>query len=115
MMNNNENNNTGHYQDLKTIVRLASGYQQLYRELTRYPQTTVIYTLSSTDVIAALEQVQLGRVDIEELELWASLLEMRGDIDHSCVEGVLYALANPEQMGEISHEKVSQLLTLLKK
>ncbi|MEL7479688.1 MAG: hypothetical protein AAGJ17_12545, partial [Pseudomonadota bacterium] len=40
--------------------------------------------------------------DIDELEMWAQLLDMREDIDTQQVEGVLYALSNPEQMGEVT-------------
>ncbi|CAM4081309.1 hypothetical protein [Pseudoalteromonas byunsanensis] len=114
MNNNNIDNNTPHYQDLATIARLATGYQQVYGRLISYPQTDVVYSVTTEDVCLALIQVQNGAVDIDELEMWASLLEMRGDIEHTQVEGLLYALANPEQMGEITHEKVAQLLTLLK-
>ena len=113
MNNNSTDVNTVHYQDLAVLARLEANYQQVYARLSAYPQANVIYTLSNDDICAALTQVMQGMVDIDELEMWASLLEIRGDIDHSQVEGGLYALANPDQMGELTLEKVGQMLTLL--
>ncbi|WP_105166827.1 hypothetical protein [Pseudoalteromonas sp. T1lg23B] len=114
MNNNTIDNNTAHYRDLATIARLAEDYQQAYGRLIHYPQQQVVYHVTIEDVCLALAQVQNGEVDIDELEMWANLLEMRGDIDHSQVEGLLYALANPEQMGTVNHEKVTQLINLYK-
>nr|WP_152087140.1 hypothetical protein [Pseudoalteromonas sp. A25] len=113
MMNNDIDNTTAHYQDLATLVRFAPGYQNVYTRLMNYPQDQSCYVVSNVDICAALRQVLQGQVDIDEIELWANLLEMRGDIDHSHVEGVLYALSNPEQMGELTLEKISQLMALL--
>ncbi|NOU52686.1 hypothetical protein HG263_19455 [Pseudoalteromonas sp. JBTF-M23] len=107
-------NTTAHYQDLATLVRFASGYQNVYARLINYPQDQVCYIVSNLDICAALEQVLQGHVDMDDVEMWASLLEMRGDIDHSQVEGVLYALSNPEQMGELTFDKISQIMILLK-
>ncbi|OHU86278.1 hypothetical protein BET10_15945 [Pseudoalteromonas amylolytica] len=114
MNNNDMDHNTPHYRDLATIARLAEGYQQVYGRLIHYSQQQVVYRVTTEDACFALAQVQNGEVEIEALEMWANLLEIRGDIDHSQVEGLLYALANPEQMGTMSHEKVTQLLNLYK-
>ncbi|MBD1582093.1 hypothetical protein [Pseudoalteromonas sp. S16_S37] len=107
-------NTTAHYQDLAALVRFAPGYQNVYARLMHYPQNKVCYVVSNVDICAALEQVLHGQVDMDDIEMWASLLEMRGDIDHSQVEGVLYALSNPEQMGELTLYKISQIMALLK-
>ena len=57
----------------------------------------------------------LNQINCDDLELWANLLEIRGDIDHTQVEGALYALANPDQMGALTMDKVSKLIALIDK
>lgn len=48
-----------------------------------------------------------------DLEEWANFVECRDDIDYSKVEGYIYALANPELMGEITQCKIVKMLQVL--
>ncbi len=52
-------------------------------------------------------------IDSDELEEWANFIECRDDINYEKVEGFIYALANPELMGEISHNKIRKMLEVL--
>jgi hypothetical protein len=74
----------------------------------------IIYTLTTTVLIDVLERCLNNEIDLDDLELWANVIESRDDIDCSEHEGVIYALSNSEQMGELSHKKLAQLVTLVK-
>jgi hypothetical protein len=73
------------------------------------------YSLSITVLIDVLARCLNNEVDLEDLELWANVIESRDDIDCSEHDGVIYALSNSEQMGELNHEKLAQILKLIAK
>ena len=64
-------------------------------------------------VLDVLTRCQADEIDLDDLELWANVIESRTDIDYSGVEGVIYALSNSEQMGELDKSKVAKLVELL--
>ncbi|KKK87186.1 hypothetical protein LCGC14_2755780, partial [marine sediment metagenome] len=65
-----------------------------------------VYVLTLTTVLDVLTRCLAGEIDLDDLELWANVIESRTDIDYSAVEGVIYALSNSEQMGELDKSKV---------
>lgn len=68
----------------------------------------------TTDLVAGVLGLYLeGVIDADDLENWAQVLELRADIDAAALEGLVYALANPEQMGGITPDTVQRLLSLL--
>lgn len=73
-----------------------------------------LYTLTKPALIDVLTRCLNKEIDIDDLELWANVIESRDDINCAEYEGVIYALSNSEQMGELSHKKLEQLLKLLK-
>ncbi|WP_213609156.1 hypothetical protein [Pseudoalteromonas sp.] len=75
---------------------------------------TYLYTLTKPVLINVLTRCLNKEIDIDDLELWANVIESRDDINCAEHEGVIYALSNSEQMGELSHKKLEQLLALLK-
>jgi len=75
---------------------------------------TYLYTLTKPILIDVLTRCLNKEIDIDDLELWANVIESRDDINCAEYEGVIYALSNSEQMGELSHKKLEQLLELLK-
>ena len=75
---------------------------------------TYLYTLTKLVLIDVLTRCLNKEIDIDDLELWANVIESRDDINCAEFEGVIYALSNSEQMGELSHKKLEQLLALLK-
>ncbi|MDO6837759.1 hypothetical protein Q4596_19215 [Pseudoalteromonas carrageenovora] len=75
---------------------------------------TYLYTLTKPILIDVLTRCLNKEIDIDDLELWANVIESRDDINCAEYEGVIYALSNSEQMGELSHKKLEQLLALLK-
>ncbi|CAM4350255.1 hypothetical protein [Pseudoalteromonas ostreae] len=72
------------------------------------------YTLTLATVLDVLTRCQADEIDLDDLELWANVIESRTDIDYSAVEGVIYALSNSEQMGELDKSKVTKLIGLLR-
>ncbi|MFY8328795.1 hypothetical protein [Pseudoalteromonas sp. ZZD1] len=72
------------------------------------------YILTLESVLDVLKRCIAGEIDLDDLELWANVIESRTDIDHSAVEGAIYALSNSEQMGELDTSKIERLVGLLK-
>jgi hypothetical protein len=72
-----------------------------------------LYTLTKPVLINVLTRCLNKEIDIDDLELWANVIESRDDINCAEHEGVIYALSNSEQMGELTHQKLAQLLKLL--
>ncbi|MFQ3179446.1 MAG: hypothetical protein ACI9H9_002613 [Pseudoalteromonas tetraodonis] len=73
-----------------------------------------LYKLTTPVLIDVLKRCVSNEIDLDDLALWANVIESRADIDSAEHEGVIYALSNSEQMGEFSHKKLEQLLALLK-
>lgn len=73
----------------------------------------IAYTLTLNTVLTILSRCLAGEIDLDDLVFWANVIESRTDIDHSAVDGVIYALSNSEQMGELNHDKLAQLFELL--
>ncbi|WP_405128161.1 hypothetical protein [Pseudoalteromonas sp. PB2-1] len=71
-----------------------------------------VYIVTQDVFCQVLQRVIDGEIDIDELELWANVLESRQDIDESAVEGAIFALSNNEQMGELSKSTLKKLLEL---
>lgn len=85
----------------------------------------IAYLLSSTEecepviasklaLIQVLTKYTSGVISADDLEEWAGFIELSDDIDHTAFEDYLYALSNPELMGEITTEKARQMIELLK-
>ena len=108
------NNNMTHQEDVKAIVHFNENRSEAFSVLLAASKSEVVYFVSNQDVLAVLDKVLSKQLDIDDLEMWAQLLDMREDIDTQKVEGVLYALSNPEQMGQIAMRKIQQLSMLLK-
>lgn len=71
------------------------------------------YRLTLETVLDVLNRCLTGEIDLGDLELWANVIESRTDIDYCAVEGVIYALSNSEQMGELDRGKIQRLVELL--
>ena len=72
------------------------------------------YTLTKPVLIDVLTRCVNHEIEIDDLELWANVVESRDDINCAEPEGVIFALSNSEQMGELDSQKLEQLLALLK-
>ncbi|BED90289.1 hypothetical protein PspMM1_27570 [Pseudoalteromonas sp. MM1] len=77
-------------------------------------ESAPVYTLTKPVLIDVLTRCINHEIEIDDLELWANVIDSRSDIGCAECEGVIFALSNGEQMGELSHKKLEQLLALLK-
>jgi hypothetical protein len=77
-------------------------------------ESAPVYTLTKPVLIDVLTRCVNHEIEIDDLELWANVVDSRSDIDCAEYEGVIFALSNGEQMGELSHKKLEQLLALFK-
>lgn len=71
------------------------------------------YPVSSAALRHSLQLYLAGVLDEDDLETWALVLELRPEFDIQAVEGFVFALAHPEQMGGIVPERIQQMLALL--
>jgi hypothetical protein len=73
-----------------------------------------LYALKTAVLVSVIKRCLSGEIDLDDLELWANVIESREDVDCAEHEGVIYALSNSEQMGELDHQKLEKILALLK-
>ncbi|MBQ4832695.1 hypothetical protein J8L70_05520 [Pseudoalteromonas sp. MMG010] len=71
------------------------------------------YSVTTQEVIKVLERVVNNEIPLDDLLLWANVIESRDDIACGESEGVIYALSNDDQMGELTIAKLVQILHLL--
>jgi hypothetical protein len=72
-----------------------------------------VISVDSHALILVLTKYMSGDIDADDLELWANFIECRDELDYSDIEGYIYALADPEQMGGISLANIGKMLTVL--
>lgn len=99
------------------IITFGEYREQAFSTLARlglggYDNSGVI-EISDTILIGVLQKFISGCISADDLEEWANFVECRDDIDCGKNEGYIYALSNPELMGEISTENINKMLTLL--
>ncbi len=98
---------------LDEFARFGDNRFEAISVITSTPDTQGgIYTLTQNVFCQVLQRVIDGEIDIDELELWANVVESRQDIDESAVGGAIYALSNNEQMGELSTSTLKKLLAV---
>ena len=60
-----------------------------------------LYTLKTDVLVDVIERCLSGEIDLDDLELWANVIESREDVDCAQHEGVIYALSNSEQRASL--------------
>ena len=100
---------------LNQIITFGQTREEAFMQLAKlaFDPHAEPFQLSKTILSDVLTKYITNTITTDELEEWANFIECRHDISFSNVEGYIYALANPEQMGEISNDKIHQMLTLL--
>lgn len=69
--------------------------------------------LSDSILAGVLQKFISGGISADDLEEWANFIECRGDINCDKNEGYIYALANPELMGDITIINIRKMLSVL--
>jgi hypothetical protein len=101
---------------LKQIVTLGTHKETAYSELAkfRYDSEIEYFVVSKFILGNVLSMYLADKITANDLEEWANFVECRDDLDYEIIEGYIYALANPDLIGDINKEKIKKMLHLLK-
>jgi|TARA_R110000764_G_scaffold22118_15_gene55477 hypothetical protein len=101
---------------LKQIVTFGADKEAAYSELVKFGyDSEIAYFVVSKSVLEDVLLIYLAdKITADELEEWANFVECRDDLDYEIIEGYIYALANPYLVGDISKEKITKMVQLLK-
>jgi len=72
-----------------------------------------VISVDSHALVVVLTKYMSGEIDADALELWANFVECRDELDYSAIDGYIYALADPELMGQITPAQIERMLMLL--
>jgi len=100
---------------LRQIVSFGENRDLAYVALACLPFDCDVELLeiSRLDLTLVLNKFLAHEISADDLEMWANFIECRDDLKYEAIEDFVYALANPELVGdldEISIEKMVQLL-----
>lgn len=98
------------------VVRFGDQRELAYLTLARLPfdSSAELLTVTKDDVIFVLNKFLAKEITADQLEEWANFIECREDLAITEIEDFIYALANPELMGEIGTSTIDTMLKLLK-
>lgn len=105
-------------ESLTQIITFGKYREQAFTDLAKF---SFVFTddngglveISDSILAAVLQKFISGCISEDDLEEWANFVECRDDISCDKNEDYIYALANPELMGEITIENISKMLTVL--
>jgi hypothetical protein len=103
-------------ESLNQIITFGELREEAFTELVKFGydnDKTKLFELSDEILGDVLAKYISGSISEDDLEEWANFIECRDDINFSKLEGYIYALANPEIMGDISKNKIAQMLQVL--
>jgi len=100
---------------LLAIVQFSDNKDEAFSQLAKYPREsdTTLVNVTPIMLIRNLKLYTQNIITSDDLEFWADFLEIREDINFNDVEGEIYALSNPDLMGEITINKISKLISIL--
>lgn len=105
---------------VKKIVKADSDFQSLMEELSNYDwdfDGEPVF-LDKEDIKNLLTRFIAGSVSMDSVHEWADFLELRDDVDYPedqevLLSEVMHDLANPVTEGELTVDRVKQLLVTL--
>ena len=102
---------------LKDLVLLQGNIEILEKELSNYPWDIEmpLLTISIEDFTYVLKRSLNDEVDFETLTSWANAIECRDDLEfkNEEVQEVVFELANPEINGDITKERLQEIITVI--
>lgn len=103
---------------LQDLVWFKGELQALQYELAQYSWDTQnpILIITNNDIVNVLRSSIDNRISIDEISEWANLIECRDDfgfVDAGSLE-IIFELANPEINGQITKERLEEMITELK-
>lgn len=107
--------NMGRLEALRQIVTFGPQRELAYSVLAGYPFDSEVELVEITkpELADVLHKYLLKEITAEDLEEWANFIECRDDLDYKKVEDYIYALANPDLVGEIDSIKINKMVQLL--
>ncbi len=100
---------------LNQIITFGELRESAFSQLVKFANDRDFEPFEVSKLILAgvLNKYLSGSISADDLEEWANFVECRDDIEDSQIEGYVYALANPELMGEITKHKIIKMLKVL--
>lgn len=101
---------------LLAIIKFDDNKDNAFSQLATYPREsdTTLVNITPLMLINNLNMYLQNLITSDDLEFWANFIEIREDINSSEIEGEIYALSNPDLMGEISINTMTKLISILK-
>lgn len=107
----------GRAEILKGLVLLQGDIEILERELSKYPWDieNPLFTISIDDFTRVLKKSLNDEIDFVTLNNWANAIECRDDLDFETekIKEIVFELANPEINGEITKERLLEIINEL--
>lgn len=104
---------------LKDLVLLQGSIEALEKELSQYPWDIEkpLLKISVKDFTYVLKRCLNDEVNFETIINWANTIECRYDLEFAKKEmqEVIFELANPEINGEVTKERLIEIITELEK
>ncbi|WP_428661345.1 hypothetical protein [Runella sp.] len=99
---------------LTDLVFLRSNLFELQNELSEYPWDIgePSLTINKLDFSNVLKRCIRGEVNFEDIVNWANAIECRDDLDFEVeeIQEIVFELANPEINGEITKERLQEII-----
>lgn len=104
---------------LKDLVLLQGSIEVLEKELSQYPRDIEkpLLKINVEDFSNVLKRSIINEIDFETLTNWANAIECRDDVEfeNEEMQEVIFELANPEIIGEITKERLGDIIIELEK
>jgi len=100
---------------LLAIIQFTKDKDEAFSQLAKFPREceTTLINVTPSILINNLKLYTQKIISSDDLEFWANFVEIREDINFNTVEGEIYALSNPDLMGEITVSKMEKLISIL--
>jgi hypothetical protein len=103
---------------LRQIISFGEQRELAYAVLVSFPFDCEVELLEvkKLDLAFVLNKLLTNEITTDDLEMWANFIECREDLNYEEIEDYIYALANPELVGEldlIKIKKMVQFITIL--
>lgn len=104
---------------LKALALLQGNIEGLKKELSQYSWDIEepLFEIKIEDIVNVLKRCLDNEIDFEILTSWADAIEYRDDLDFTNeeIKEVIFELANPEINGEITKDRLNQIISELEK
>jgi hypothetical protein len=102
---------------LRDLIGFKGNIASLKEELSLYPwdSSQSLLTLTNSNMLLILHSCLSNNINLEDLILWANLIENRDDIDfeNPGLQELIFDLASPEINGEITRGSLIEIIKKL--